>query len=73
MEGPSPTEAFGVDLGIYIFYEEDVNEVLDECFDNEARDGDLSPRHQRRGFKTKKTIEKQHSWDDKVTEGFAMR
>ncbi|OIT18742.1 hypothetical protein A4A49_11523 [Nicotiana attenuata] len=37
--GPSPTEAFGGDMGINIFDEEEENDVLNECFANVAWDG----------------------------------
>ncbi|PHU14631.1 hypothetical protein BC332_15836 [Capsicum chinense] len=63
-----PIEAFEDDLGIDIFDEEDEDEVLDECFAKVARDRDLSPRQQRKGFKKKKTHEKKYNWDGKVSE-----
>ncbi|KAM3308695.1 hypothetical protein P3S67_010439 [Capsicum chacoense] len=53
-----PMKAFEDDLGIDIFDEEDEDEVLDEPFAKVARDRDLSPRKQRKGFKKKKTHEK---------------
>ncbi|PHU05102.1 hypothetical protein BC332_25924 [Capsicum chinense] len=51
-------QAFDGDLGFDKFDEEDEDKVLDECFAKVARDGDLSPRQQRKGFNTKKTHEK---------------
>ncbi|PHT74289.1 hypothetical protein T459_21566 [Capsicum annuum] len=68
-----PMEAFEGDLGIDIFDEEDEDKVLDECFAKVARDGDLSPRQQRKGFKKKKTHERKHSWDGKVFEEVILR
>ncbi|KAM3270747.1 hypothetical protein P3S67_028949 [Capsicum chacoense] len=68
-----PMEAFEGDLGINIFDEKDGDEVLDEFFAKVAKDGDLSPRQQRKGFKKKKTRERQHSWDDKVSEEVILR
>ncbi|KAM3302029.1 hypothetical protein P3S67_016531 [Capsicum chacoense] len=62
-----PMKAFEGDLGVDIFDEEDEDEVLDECFAKVARDRDLSPRQQRKGFKKKKTHERKHSWDGKVS------
>ncbi|KAF3655051.1 hypothetical protein FXO38_12244 [Capsicum annuum] len=47
-------KVFEGDLGIDIFDEEDEDKVLDECFAKVARDGDLSPKQQRKGFKKKK-------------------
>ncbi|PHT40550.1 hypothetical protein CQW23_19404 [Capsicum baccatum] len=55
-----PMEAFEGDLGIDIFDEEDEDKILDEFFAKVARDGDLSPRQQRKGFKKKKTHERKH-------------
>ncbi|KAM3395779.1 hypothetical protein P3S68_004785 [Capsicum galapagoense] len=68
-----PMKAFEGDLGVDIFDEEDEDEVLDECFAKVARDRDLSPRQQRKGFKKKKTHEKKHSWDGKVSEEVILR
>ncbi|PHU02649.1 hypothetical protein BC332_27900 [Capsicum chinense] len=56
-----PMEEFEGDLGVDIFGEEDEDEVLNECIAKVARDGDLSPRQQRKGFKKKKTHERKHS------------
>ncbi|KAM3358965.1 hypothetical protein P3S68_021898 [Capsicum galapagoense] len=56
-----PKEEFEGDLGVDIFGEEDEDEVLNECIAKVARDGDLSPRQQRKGFKKKKTHERKHS------------
>ncbi|KAM3304186.1 hypothetical protein P3S67_015218 [Capsicum chacoense] len=68
-----PMEEFEGDLGFDIFDKEDEDEVLNECFAKVARDGDLSPRQQRKGFKKKKTHERKHSWDGKVSEEFILR
>ncbi|KAK4357516.1 hypothetical protein RND71_023126 [Anisodus tanguticus] len=68
-----PLEAFDGDLDIDILDEEGHNEVLDECFAKVARDGDLSPRQQRRGFTIKKTYGRKHIWDDKVFEELILR
>ncbi|PHT39937.1 hypothetical protein CQW23_18791 [Capsicum baccatum] len=68
-----PMEEFAGDLGIDIFDEKDGDEVLDEFFTKVAKDGDLSPRQQRKGFKKKKTRERQHSWDGKVSEEVILR
>ncbi|KAM3381573.1 hypothetical protein P3S68_007146 [Capsicum galapagoense] len=54
----NPMKAFEGDLGIDIFDEEDEDKVLDEYFAKVARDGDLSPKQQRKGFKKKKTHER---------------
>ncbi|KAF3649552.1 hypothetical protein FXO38_17599 [Capsicum annuum] len=66
-------QAFDGDLGFDKFDEEDEDKVLDECFAKVAKDGDLSPRQQRKGFKTKKTHEKKYSWDTKVSEEVILR
>ncbi|PHU02660.1 hypothetical protein BC332_27911 [Capsicum chinense] len=58
-----PMDEFEGDLGVDIIDEEDEDGVLNECFAKVARDGDLSPRKQRKGFKKKKTHERKHSWD----------
>ncbi|PHU12538.1 hypothetical protein BC332_19468 [Capsicum chinense] len=68
-----PMKAFEGDLGVDIFDEEDEDEVLDECFAKVARDRDLSPRQQKKGFKKKKTHERKHSWDGKVSEEVILR
>ncbi|KAF3632338.1 hypothetical protein FXO38_26193 [Capsicum annuum] len=43
-----PMKAFEGDLGIDIFDEKDGDEVLDEFFAKVDKDGDLSPRQQRK-------------------------
>ncbi|PHT32582.1 Glutathione S-transferase [Capsicum baccatum] len=64
-------EVFEGDLGVDLFDEEDEDEVLDEWFAKVAKDGDLSPRQQRKGFKKKKTHERKQSWDaDSLKIGF---
>ncbi|KAF3656163.1 putative splicing factor 3A subunit 1-like isoform X1 [Capsicum annuum] len=68
-----PMEEFEGDLGVDIFDEEDEDEVLNECFAKVARDGDLSPRQQRKGFKKKKTHERKYSWVGKVSEEVILR
>ncbi|KAG5601643.1 hypothetical protein H5410_033013 [Solanum commersonii] len=49
--------------------------MLDIYFDKVARDGYISPRHQRSGtnINKKKTHGRQHSWDGKVTREFVPR
>ncbi|KAH0636684.1 hypothetical protein KY289_036599 [Solanum tuberosum] len=77
--GFSPINAYASDLGDDSFDEgedEDEDEdMLDICFDKVARDGDISPRHQRSGSKKKKKKihGRQHSWDGKVTGEFVPR
>ncbi|KAH0686002.1 hypothetical protein KY285_016543 [Solanum tuberosum] len=77
--GFSPINAYASDLGDDSFDEgedEDEDEdMLDICFDKVSRDGDISPRHQRSGSNKnkKKTHERQHSWDGKVTGEFVPR
>ncbi|KAH0779479.1 hypothetical protein KY290_005906 [Solanum tuberosum] len=65
----SPTTTYHSDLGSEMFDEDD---MLDILFDKVAKVGDLSPRQQRSGSNKnkKKTHERQHSWDGKVTEEF---
>ncbi|KAG5625233.1 hypothetical protein H5410_010451 [Solanum commersonii] len=55
--------------------DEDEEDMLDICFDRVAREGDISPRRQRSGSNKskKKTYERQHSWDGKLTEEFVLR
>lgn len=69
--GFSPINAYASDLGDDSFDEDEDEEdnMLDICFDKVARDGDISPRHQRSGSNKnkKKTHGRQHSWDGKVT------
>ncbi|KAF3647613.1 hypothetical protein FXO38_18594 [Capsicum annuum] len=69
----NPMESFDGDLDIDIFDEEDKDKVLDECFVKVTRDGNLSPRKQRKGFKTKKTHERKHNWDSKVSKEVIRR
>ncbi|KAG5605059.1 hypothetical protein H5410_026551 [Solanum commersonii] len=71
----SLTTTYDSDLGSEKFDEDDEEEMLDILFDKVAKDGDLSPRKQRsRSNKNKKKAhERQHSWDDKVTEEFIPR
>ncbi|KAG5611951.1 hypothetical protein H5410_023232 [Solanum commersonii] len=65
----SPTRGYESDLGNDSFDEDEEENMLDICFDKVARDGDISPRHQRSGSNKnkKKTHGRQHSWDGKVT------
>lgn len=65
----SPTRGYESDLGDDSFDEDEEENMLDICFDKVARDGDISPRHQRSGSNKnkKKTHGRQHSWDGKVT------
>ncbi|KAG5592722.1 hypothetical protein H5410_043236 [Solanum commersonii] len=55
--------------------DEDEEDMLDICFDRVAREGDISPRQQRSGRNKskRKTYERQHSWDGKMTEEFVPR
>uniref|UniRef100_M1DLM9 NB-ARC domain containing protein n=1 Tax=Solanum tuberosum TaxID=4113 RepID=M1DLM9_SOLTU len=71
----SPTTTYDSDLGSEKFDEDDEEEMLDILFDKVTKDGDLSPRKQRSrsNKKQKKTHERQHSWDGKVTEEFIPR
>ncbi|KAH0735609.1 hypothetical protein KY285_011316 [Solanum tuberosum] len=79
--GFSPINAYASDLGDDSFDEgenedeDDDEDMLDICFDKVARDGDISPRHQRSGSNKnkKKTHGIQHSWDGKVTGEFVPR
>ncbi|KAF3669357.1 hypothetical protein FXO37_09073 [Capsicum annuum] len=66
-------EVFEGDLGVDIFDKEDEDKILDECFVKVAKDGNLLPRQQRKGFKKKKTHERKHSWDGKVSEEVILR
>ncbi|KAG5592380.1 hypothetical protein H5410_042894 [Solanum commersonii] len=47
----NPTNAYAIDLGNDSFDEDEEDNILDECFDKVARDGNISPRHQRSGSK----------------------
>ncbi|KAK4738030.1 hypothetical protein R3W88_001727 [Solanum pinnatisectum] len=71
----NPTNAYAIDLGDDSFDEDKEDNILDECFDKVARDGDISPRHQRSGSNKskRKTHGRQHSWDGKVTGEFVPR
>ncbi|KAG5616640.1 hypothetical protein H5410_016464 [Solanum commersonii] len=71
----SPTTTNGSDLGSENFDEDDEDDMLDILFDKVAKDEDLSPRQQRSGSNQnkKKTHERQHSWNGKVTEKFISR
>uniref|UniRef100_M1DYT0 NB-ARC domain containing protein n=1 Tax=Solanum tuberosum TaxID=4113 RepID=M1DYT0_SOLTU len=71
----SPTRGYDSDLGDDSFNEDEEENMLDVCFDKVARDGDISPRHQRSGSNEnkKKTHGRQHSWDGKVTREFVPR
>ncbi|KAK4710989.1 hypothetical protein R3W88_005502 [Solanum pinnatisectum] len=71
----NPTNANAIDLGDDSFDEDEEDNILDECFDKVARDGDISPRHQRSGSNKskRKTHGRQHSWDGKVTGEFVPR
>ncbi|KAG5598707.1 hypothetical protein H5410_030077 [Solanum commersonii] len=71
----SPTTIYDSDLGSEMFDEDDEDDMLDILFDKVAKDGDLSPRQQKSGSNKnkKKTYERQHSWDGKVTEEFIPR
>ncbi|XP_049399994.1 uncharacterized protein LOC125864106 [Solanum stenotomum] len=68
----SPTTTYDSDLGSEMFDEDD---MLDILFDKVAKVGDLLPRQQRSGSNKnkKKTHERQHSWDGKVTKEFILR
>uniref|UniRef100_M1DHA4 NB-ARC domain containing protein n=1 Tax=Solanum tuberosum TaxID=4113 RepID=M1DHA4_SOLTU len=68
----SPTTTYDSDLGSEKFDEDD---MLDILFDKVANDRDLSSRKQRSesNKNKKKTHERQHSWDGKVTEEFIPR
>uniref|UniRef100_M1E0P6 NB-ARC domain containing protein n=1 Tax=Solanum tuberosum TaxID=4113 RepID=M1E0P6_SOLTU len=59
----SPTRGYDSDLGDDSFDEDEEENMLDICFDKVARDGDISPRHQRSGSNKnkKKTHGRQHS------------
>ncbi|KAG5573244.1 hypothetical protein H5410_063010 [Solanum commersonii] len=71
----SPTTTYDSDLGSEMFDEDDEDDMLDILFDKVANDGDLLPRQQRSGSNKnkKKTYERQHSWDGKVTEELIPR
>ncbi|KAK4738349.1 hypothetical protein R3W88_002046 [Solanum pinnatisectum] len=71
----SPTITYDSDLGSEMFDEDDEDDMVDILFDKVVKDGDLSPRQQRSGSNKnkKKTHERQHSWDGKVTEEFIPR
>ncbi|WMV51851.1 hypothetical protein MTR67_045236 [Solanum verrucosum] len=71
----SPTRGYESDLGDDSFDEDEEENMLDTCIDKVARDGDISPRHQRSGSNKnkKKTHGRQHSWDGKVTGEFVPR
>ncbi|KAH0714103.1 hypothetical protein KY284_007008 [Solanum tuberosum] len=71
----NPTNAYAIDLGDDCFDEDEEDNILDECFDKVARDGDISPRLQRSGSNKskRKTYGRQHSWDGKVTGEFVQR
>ncbi|KAH0746427.1 hypothetical protein KY285_008084 [Solanum tuberosum] len=73
--GVNPTNAYDIDLGDNSFDEDEEDNILHECFDKVARDGDISPRHQRSGSNKskRKTHGRQHSWDGKVTGEFVPR
>ncbi|KAK4715565.1 hypothetical protein R3W88_013903 [Solanum pinnatisectum] len=71
----SPTKGYESDLGDDSFDEDKEETMLHICFDKVARDGDISPRHQRSGINKdkKKTHGRHHSWDGKVTGEFVPR
>uniref|UniRef100_M1DVE7 NB-ARC domain containing protein n=1 Tax=Solanum tuberosum TaxID=4113 RepID=M1DVE7_SOLTU len=71
----SLTTTYDSDLDSEKFDDDDEDEMLDILFDKVAKDGDLSPRQQKSGSNKnkKKTHERQHSWDGKVTEEFIPR
>ncbi|KAH0770728.1 hypothetical protein KY290_014709 [Solanum tuberosum] len=73
--GFSPINSYASDLGDDSFDEDEDEDMLDICFDTMAKDGDISPRHQRSGSNKnkKKTHGRQHSWDSKVTGEFVPR
>ncbi|KAK4721844.1 hypothetical protein R3W88_012077 [Solanum pinnatisectum] len=75
--GFSPINAYTSDLGDDSFDEDEDEEdnMLDICFDKVARDGHMSPRHQRSGSNKnkKKKHGRQHCWDGKVTGEFVPR
>ncbi|KAG5577108.1 hypothetical protein H5410_057242 [Solanum commersonii] len=73
--GANPTNAYDIDLGDSSFDEDEEDNILHECFDKVARDGDISPRHQRSGSNKskRKTHDRQHSWDGEVTGEFVPR
>ncbi|KAK4716176.1 hypothetical protein R3W88_014514 [Solanum pinnatisectum] len=75
VSGLSPTTTYDSDLGSEKFDDDDEDEMLDILFHKVAKDGDLSPRQQRSGSNKnkKKTRERQHSWDGKVTGEFIPR
>ncbi|KAH0742607.1 hypothetical protein KY290_030600 [Solanum tuberosum] len=52
--GVNPTNSYAIDLGDDSFDEDEEDNILDECFDKVARDGDISPRHQRSGSNKRK-------------------
>ncbi|WMV07101.1 hypothetical protein MTR67_000486 [Solanum verrucosum] len=72
--GVNPTNAYAIDLGDDSFDEDEEDNILDECFDKVARDGDISPRHQRSGSNKskRKTHGRQHNWDGKVIGEFVQ-
>ena len=71
----SPTTTYDIDLGSDMIDGDDEDDMPDILFDKVAKDGDLSPRQQRSGSNKskKKTHERQHRWDGKVTEEFIPR
>ncbi|KAH0715185.1 hypothetical protein KY284_008090 [Solanum tuberosum] len=73
--GVNPTNAYDIDLGDNSFDEDEEDNILHECFDKVARDGDISPSHQRSGSNKskRKTHGRQHTWDGKVTGEFVPR
>ncbi|KAG5622367.1 hypothetical protein H5410_007585 [Solanum commersonii] len=73
--GEDSLDETGVDLGEDSLDEDEEDNMLDICFDRVAREGDISPRQQRSGSNKskKKTYERQHSWDGKMTEEFVPR
>ncbi|OIT33256.1 hypothetical protein A4A49_61817 [Nicotiana attenuata] len=70
MSGYNQSDTFGMDMGRDFYEEGEEEELLDASFKNIARVRDLSPRHMRSGSNKnkKKTHERQHSWDGKVTQ-----
>ncbi|KAG5584772.1 hypothetical protein H5410_045206 [Solanum commersonii] len=59
----NPTKAYAIDLDDDSFDEDEEDNILDECFDKVAREGDISSRHQRSGSNKskRKTHGRQHS------------
>lgn len=65
----NPTNVYAIDLGDDSLNEDEEYNILDKCFNNVYRDGDISPRHQRSGSnKIKKNRHgRQHSRDGILT------